>query len=65
MGESAINSVRVRRKRKHPYRRYFLIILTAAFIIGGILLIAILRRTPERDGFNVPGDAASDQIQFK
>jgi hypothetical protein len=63
MGESDVKPIRSRRRKKHPYRQFILILVAASVIIGAIFLMLFLRRPAPPSGFNVSGDDPS--VQFK
>jgi len=63
MGDSDVMPTRGRRRKKHPYRQFILILVGASVIIGVIFLVLFLHRPQPPSGFNVSGDDTS--VQFK
>jgi cell division septal protein FtsQ len=61
---SAIQSVRHRRRKKHPYRRFVLILTGAALVIGLFYLWMYMRSSSPASAPAVSGDDNSS-VQFK
>jgi len=63
MGDSASQTTRHRRRKKHPYRRFVFILSGAAGVSGLVFLIIYLRSSPSGPGGASVGDDAA--VQFK
>jgi hypothetical protein len=63
MGDSASQTTRYRRRKKHPYRRFVFILSGAAVVIGLVFLMIYLRSSPASSGVTSVGDDAA--VQFK